>query len=69
MNQYRKENRLSEFDYSQPGYYFITVCTENRKEYFGSIENGKIVLNNLGTTANEVWMRTPAKYQNIGLDE
>lgn len=25
----RKPNRLSHFDYSQPGYYFITICTKN----------------------------------------
>lgn len=25
----RKPNRLTHFDYSQPGYYFITICTKN----------------------------------------
>ena len=29
--KYRKQNRLAGYDYSQPGAYFITVCTENRK--------------------------------------
>ena len=27
----RKKNRLSNYDYSQNGAYFITICTENRK--------------------------------------
>ena len=27
----RKPNRLPDFDYSTPGAYFITICTENRK--------------------------------------
>ena len=27
----RKPNRLSDFDYSMPGAYFITVCTKDRK--------------------------------------
>lgn len=30
----RKDIRLKNFDYSSPGAYFITICTENRKNYF-----------------------------------
>ena len=30
----RKEIRLKQYDYSSPGAYFITICTENRKNYF-----------------------------------
>ena len=30
----RKPNRLTEYDYSIPNAYFITVCTENRKNLF-----------------------------------
>ena len=30
----RKEIRLKNFDYSSPGAYFITICTENRKNLF-----------------------------------
>ncbi|MBR5252857.1 MAG: transposase, partial [Clostridia bacterium] len=32
--QVRKSTRLKEYDYSSPGAYFVTICTENRKEYF-----------------------------------
>lgn len=28
---HRKQLRLKEYDYSQEGYYFITICTQNRK--------------------------------------
>ncbi len=27
----RKPNRLPDFDYSTPGAYFITICTQNRQ--------------------------------------
>ena len=30
----RKDIRLKNYDYSSPGAYFITICTENRKNYF-----------------------------------
>ena len=32
----RKQNRLTEYDYSMPNAYFITVCTEKRKNLFWS---------------------------------
>ena len=30
----RKQNRLTEYDYSTPNAYFITICTNNRKNLF-----------------------------------
>ena len=30
----RKQNRLIEYDYSLPNAYFITICTQNRKNLF-----------------------------------
>ena len=36
----RKPNRLHGFDYSTPGAYFITICTEEKKNILGSIVGG-----------------------------
>ena len=33
----RKPNRLKDYDYSQNGAYFITICTEGRQRLLGSI--------------------------------
>ena len=33
----RKNLRLQDFDYSQNGYYFITICTHKRQRLFGDI--------------------------------
>ncbi len=44
---HRKSIRLKEFDYSQAGYYFITICTHNREHLFGDI-NEIMVQNNVG---------------------
>lgn len=30
----RKRNRLENYDYSSVGAYFLTICTENRKNFF-----------------------------------
>lgn len=32
----RKNIRLKDYDYSQPGYYFITICTHERQMLFSS---------------------------------
>jgi len=33
----RKPNRLKDYDYSQNGYYFITICVKDRHEMLGKI--------------------------------
>ena len=33
----RKSIRLKNYDYSQNGMYFITICTKNRMNLFGKI--------------------------------
>ena len=36
----RKNPRLTDFDYSTPGYYFVTVCTKHRAKILGRIIAG-----------------------------
>ncbi len=36
-NPHRKQIRLKEYDYSAEGYYFITICTQNRKNILANI--------------------------------
>jgi len=39
----RKNIRLKDYDYSQEGYYFITICTKNKKEILGKIVGANCV--------------------------
>ena len=59
--------RLKGYDYSLPGKYFITICTGNRKKYFGDGEK----LSCLGQIVRQEWLKTPdiRKDMNITLDE
>ena len=41
---YRKTKRLKGFDYSESGTYFITICTNNFKHYFGEVKNCRMFL-------------------------
>jgi REP element-mobilizing transposase RayT len=68
LNQ-RKPNRLRNYDYSQGGYYFVTICTQSRIEFFGEIQNGAMVLNENGKIAEKVWIGIPEHFGNVELDE
>ena len=72
MNKYRiGSKRCRGFDYSSSGKYFITICTKNKIPYFGKIENGKMVLSEMGIFLYNEWLKTPAirPDMNITLDE
>ncbi|MFH0834522.1 MAG: transposase [Patescibacteria group bacterium] len=61
--------RLKDFDYSTDGTYFITICTQNRENFFGKIENAKMILNEYGKITEQYWHNLPNHYANCRLDE
>ncbi|MFH1890941.1 MAG: transposase [Candidatus Kuenenbacteria bacterium] len=65
----RKSIRLPGHNYSQEGHYFVTICTEKRRLFFGKIENEKMVLNKLGAIIKQEWLKTPKIRKNVKLDE
>jgi len=65
----RRSIRLKGFDYTQAGWYFITICTKDRIELFSHIEDGKIILNKLGEIASSEWLKTEELRSNVELDE
>lgn len=40
----RKAYRLKNYDYSQKGYYFITICTYDKKKLFAKRDHNKMIL-------------------------
>ena len=65
----RKNLRLKGYDYSQNGWYFITSCVQNRRNYFGKIVDGEIVLNKYGKIVKEAWLWLAKQYNYVNLDE
>ncbi len=61
----RKPTRLQDFDYSNNGYYFITICTHNKKHIFGCVDHNSIRLNTFGRIAAEEIDNIPRHYQSI----
>ncbi len=66
---HRRSIRLKGYDYTQPGAYFITICTQNRECLFGEVVDGRMVLNELGQVARECWLAIPDHFPHSRLDE
>lgn len=67
-NKYRIASaRLQTWDYGSNGAYFITICTHNRKHYFGEIVDGKMQLNDIGKLAEQFWLEITNHFSFIEL--
>jgi len=70
----RKQNRLTEYDYSTPNAYFITICTRNRKNLFWTDTEKtvdcpeKVPLTKLGMCVKQVICDIPRHYPAITVD-
>jgi REP element-mobilizing transposase RayT len=54
----RKSIRLKGYDYSLPGYYFITFCTHDRRNLFGDIHDNEMHLNVYGRIVCNEWKKS-----------
>lgn len=65
----RKSIRLKNYDYSQNGSYFITICTNRKEHLFGEIYSSKEHnLFEAGKIAEKYWLEIPKHYPNVILD-
>ncbi len=70
MGKYRiGSTRLKGYDYGSDGGYFVTICTNDRENYFGEIRNGIMGLNDLGLVAHKCWQAIPDHFPFVVLDE
>jgi len=60
--------RLQTWDYSSEAAYFITICTKNRENYFGEIQNDVMLFTPIGKFTDEEWQKMPEVYDNLILD-
>ena len=55
---HRRSIRLKGYDYTQPGAYFVTICTYHRDQIFGEVINGEMKLSVLGEIVYQEWFRS-----------
>jgi REP element-mobilizing transposase RayT len=63
----RKSIRLQYYDYGQPGFYFITICTNKRRCLFGEVNSDTMILNHFGKIAHQNWLHTENLRDNVKL--
>ena len=68
-NGRRRSIRLKDYDYSQSGLYFITICTANKYCLFGTDSEYSVNLSNIGEKARDCWLEMPSHFNNAKLDE
>jgi putative transposase len=66
---HRHSIRLKDYDYSQAGAYFITICSLHRECLFSDIADGKMRLNELGQVVMDCWFAMVEHFPNVQLDE
>ncbi|MGD8624349.1 MAG: hypothetical protein PVJ34_07430 [Anaerolineae bacterium] len=45
---HRRSIRLKGYDYSRPGAYFVTICTQGGEPFFGQVWEGRMHLSPTG---------------------
>lgn len=59
---------MTGYDYTQAGWYFITLCTKNREEVFGVVRDNTMIENRVGIIVRQCWDDLPNHYR-CELDE
>ncbi|HRT84757.1 MAG TPA: hypothetical protein P5523_08975 [Bacteroidales bacterium] len=66
---HRHSIRLDEYDYSQPGAYFVTICTRNRECLFRNLVDGEMILNDAGKMIEKLYFEIMNKFPDIQCDQ
>ena len=70
QDKYRIESaRKRNWDYSAPGSYFVTICTEDRKTHFGKITDDSMNLSAVGAYATACWQEIATHHPKVEIDE
>jgi REP-associated tyrosine transposase len=67
-NHHRRSVRLQDYNYSQSGAYFVTICTKERACMFGKIVDGAMQLNDAGRIVDQCWLEIPNHFPQVDLD-
>lgn len=69
-DKYRIETiRRRDWNYAAAGWYFETICTENKRSYFGRISDGMMRFSDIGKCADTFWREIPSHHKHVTIDE
>jgi putative transposase len=61
--------RLKHRDYSTPGLYFVTICSDFKRCIFGEVQGEKVQFSALGWILRESWNGIPSHFVRVQLHE
>ncbi len=61
-------SRLRGWDYASDGAYFVTICTADRKHFFGEIVDSRMQFSDMGRLAETHWRAIPQHFPFAALD-
>lgn len=64
----RRSIRLSGYDYSQAGAYFVTICSFGRRCVFGEVAGPEVLPSSWGAIVEEEWLHSLEIRREIDLD-
>ena len=64
----RKSPRLASYDYSQPGVYFVTLCTHNSSCLFADVVGRDSIPGDVGRIVETCWVDIPRHFPDVELD-
>jgi REP element-mobilizing transposase RayT len=67
QHHHRRSIRLQGYDYTQPGAYFVTLCTQARVHLFGEVVAGQMQLSPYGRVVKTYWSRIPRQRPHVAL--
>jgi len=65
----RRRLRIPGFDYAQPSWYFVTVCTKDRLCLLGEIRDGRVSLSPIGSIVRQAWMQMAEHNPGVTIDD
>ena len=60
----RNSLRLKGYDYTQPGEYFVTICTRRGRYIFGEVIDGRMAMSESGKIVEATWKQIPDHFKN-----
>jgi REP element-mobilizing transposase RayT len=67
QKHHRRSIRLSNYDYTQAGAYYVTIVAWHREPLFGDVTNGEVTLSKFGLVAKQQWEMLPKRFPNTQL--
>jgi len=66
--RHRRSIRLKDYDYSQGGAYFVTICVYERRCLFGRIDQGEMRLDPPGMMVANEWQELNGRFPGVRTD-